>query len=464
MKDRVVVLLLLLAMLPVLRCSSEDIDRTGLVKVADGVYAFIAEGPTAAEGLGANSGFVVGRDAVMVIDTRYTPEMAAQLYDAIRTVTDLPVKYVVNTHYHPDHVWGNSAFKEMGAVIFSTPATKDAIEVYTPVYLAYYREQKPETFRMLSGVRAALPDSLVEDMIKVDLGGIEAELYNFGEGHTAGDMVVSVPKTRTVFCGGLVSNGYHSNMGDQGADFENWRAILQRMLTTGIDRVVPGQGKVGGPGLITAQIEYLDGVIDLGKNAIRAGKSLSETARSAVIPGTEGFQQENMVPFNIQAVFKRYTLEVVDPGFTLEIPDDFYVKEGGGTRKNGRILWTLQNENGYSEIEVVWQRTNRGEIILQDIHDRIARHLQANTQFEMDIKGSKKITVGGREVTAAFGRWGYNMDSQVMGTGIWTWTMLIEGELLYSIQLSTNASNDRDKETANMKLLEEIAGTFKPVQ
>ena len=131
-----------------IHCSKGDIPSgTGLVKVADNVYAFIAGGPSAAEGLGANSGFVVGRDAVMVIDSRQTPELAGTLYEAIRTVTDLPVKYVVNTHYHPDHTWGNSVFRDRGAVIIARPETRDAIEKYTPVYMEYYRDQKPETWR-----------------------------------------------------------------------------------------------------------------------------------------------------------------------------------------------------------------------------------------------------------------------------------------------------------------------------
>jgi len=169
-----------------IHCSKGDMGGTGLVKVADNVYAFIAVGPSASEGLGANSGFVVGSDAVMVIDSRQTPELAGTLYDAIRTVTDLPVKYVVNTHYHPDHTWGNSVFRDRGAVIIARPETRDAIEKYTPVYMEYYRDQKPETWRRFMNVRMSLPDSLMGERLKVDLGGIGVELYHLGAGTRRG--------------------------------------------------------------------------------------------------------------------------------------------------------------------------------------------------------------------------------------------------------------------------------------
>ena len=252
-------------------CANRTSEKTGLVKVADNVYAWIASGPDAADGLGANSGFIVGTEAVMVIDTRYTPELAEELLEAIRSITDTPVKFVVNTHYHPDHTWGNSVFAELGATIISSRETRDDIEKYTPIYISYYRDQKPQAYRQLVNVKMALPDSIVHGRTLVDLGGISAEIYQDGPGHTAGDIFVTVPQTRTVFAGGLISNGYHPNMSDQGVDYDNWKAILGRMATTGIDRIVPGQGMVTSSDILKKQQAYIDLVIETGKDAIRKG-------------------------------------------------------------------------------------------------------------------------------------------------------------------------------------------------
>ncbi len=460
MKIRILLLTLLSLLIFSLGCSRIEIDQTGLVRVSNGVYAFIAAGPSAAEGLGTNSGFVVGKEAVLVIDSRYTPELATELLEAIRTVTDLPVKYVVNTHYHPDHIWGNSVFSDMGAVIISRPETREDIEKYTPIYLDYYREQKPDKYEQLRGVRMTLPDSMMADRMLIDLGGVKAELLFFGAAHTAGDIIVRVQSEKTVFTGGITGNRYHVNMGDQGVDFENWIRILGKLEKMAPKWVVSGQGKVCGKELFGMQRKYLQDIIEIGKSSIRKGEPLSEAVRDKTIPGTEGFFQGNMLPFNIQAVYKAFVVETVDPDFSLDLPDDFFAREGSGDASRGRIQWIMQSKDGYSELEISWQPTNRLEIIVQDIHDSIARHLGTNTDKHMEISGSKKIPVGEEEAVAAFGSWGYKIGSTVAGGGIWTWAMIIYDSELYFFQMSTNTESDHEKEFVNIEILEKAVSTF----
>ena len=227
-------------------CSRQaDISGTGLIRLDERVYAWIAPGPSSVEGLGANSGFIVGDESVLVVDSRFSYNHARQLLEAIRSITDLPVSYLVNTHYHPDHVWGNSIFRAEGAIILARPETKIEMERFSPIYRDYYRDRKPDVFEMIKDVEPALPDSFVADELRLDLGGIEAVVTYFGPGHTAGDLVVAVPSRRIVFTGGLVSNGYHPNMGDQGADFENWLITLDRLDDAQPKIVVPGQGQAG---------------------------------------------------------------------------------------------------------------------------------------------------------------------------------------------------------------------------
>ncbi len=464
MKKRSCLVVILASALFGIHCSKGDIKSTGLVRVADNVYAFIAAGPSADEGLGANSGFVVGDEAVLVVDSRQTPELAGQLYESIRSLTDLPVRYVINTHYHPDHTWGNSAFSDRGASIIARPETRDAIEKYTPIYMQYYRDEKPETWRRLMNVRMVLPDSLMDDRLRIDLGGIAVELYHLGAGHTAGDVFVFVPSARTVFAGGLVSNGYHVNMSDQGADFANWKAILGKLQGMGIERVVPGQGNVCGKEALARQVEYLDAMITAGKTAIRRMKTLSEAVKTVDIPSAAGYLQANMVPFNLQSIYRKYLFEVVDPDFRFDLPGAFAASDGGGDAQRGRLLWILQNEDGYSELDVSWQPTSRAEVIRQDIHDAIADYLGADDQIDMNIKGSKKIVVGGLDALAVYGDWGYSRESKVVGSGLWTWAMIVDGGKVYSIRMSTNAGNILEKETGNMEILEKTATTFRHVR
>ena len=163
MKRPLMCSMLLVAVLGLVSCEKKDIKKTGLVKLSNQVYAMIANGPTAVEGLGANSGFVVGTKGVLVIDTRYTPALAYDLLKAIRSVTNAPILYAVNTHYHPDHTWGNSVFKEQGATIVAAPGTREELLKYSPVYLEYYRVHKPESFGMLVDVKVVAPDTVFRD-------------------------------------------------------------------------------------------------------------------------------------------------------------------------------------------------------------------------------------------------------------------------------------------------------------
>lgn len=444
-------------------CSGPRIpEGPGLVRLADGVYAFIAPGPTAAEGLGANAGFVVGGREVLVVDSRFTPGLARELLASIRSVTDLPVAWLVNTHYHPDHVWGNEVFRAQGATIIARPETRAEMEAYTPVYLDYYRQHKPEVYRLIEGIEAALPDSAAGDLTTIDLGGIEVVLQWFGPGHTAGDLAVSVPSRHVVFAGGLVSNGYHPNLGDQGADFDNWIGTLGAITRMKPKTIVPGQGAPGGVGLLEGQSAYIAGLIDLCEQAIREGRSLSDAVMEIRPAGAEDLLQANILPFNVQAVYRARVLGVVRPAFRMDVPEAFVVSDGGGDTKAGMVQWVFQSAEGYLELEAAWGPTNRREVIREDIHDAIARYRRGEGLYDLRVDGSTRVEIGGADHPAAHGRWSYRSGSLTMGGGLWTWTMLVEGGTLYSIRMLTNAGNDPALETRNIETLEAIVSTMRP--
>ncbi len=442
-------------------CAKMEIEKKGLVKLPAGVYAFIAEGPSSPEGLGANSGFVVGNDGVLVVDSRQSPLLAGELLDAIRSVTEAPILYLVNTHYHPDHTWGNSVFRDEGAVIIARPETAINLERYSPIYMEYYRQQKPEIYRNFEGVEVVLPDSILGDRMRIDLGGVEVLLEHFGPGHTAGDCVVSVPEAKTVFTGGLVSNGYNPNMGDEGADFKNWLQILDKIEKMNPRYIVPCQGYVCGKDVLKRQKDYITEMISYGRKAIADGVPLADAALNVKMPGFEDYLQKNLLAFNVRAVYRKEVLDVVKPGFSIRLPEYFIASDGGGGGRMGRILWGGQNDDGYMEIEIEWQPSGQGEVILQDIYDRVARFAGGGGDLEMQIDGSKSIVVGGREEPACYGRWAVRSASPTAGGGVWTWTMTLRDGILYVMKLKANSGNDREKETRCMAILEKIPASFK---
>jgi glyoxylase-like metal-dependent hydrolase (beta-lactamase superfamily II) len=442
-------------------CSRQaDIGGKGLVRLDDRVYALIAYGPTSAEGLGANSGFIVGDESVLVIDSRFSYNHARQLLKAIRSVTDLPVRYLVNTHYHPDHVWGNSIFRAEGAIILARPETSIEMERFSPIYKDYYRSRKPDVYEIIKDVEPAFPDSFITEELRLDLGGIEAIVSFFGPAHTAGDLVVSVPSKRIVFTGGLVSNGYHPNMGDQSADFTNWLAALDRLADSRPKIVVPGQGPAGDAGMIGLQRSYLVDLAALTVDSMRRGRSLSRSILEVKVPGTEGYLQENLLPFNIQAIYRTKALETVAPRIEMDIPTVLVVSDAYGGPDAGMVQWIVQSDEGYIELELSWQPTSRAEVILEDIHDKIAR--QAGSEdgiYEFDVKGSKRLIVGEDTAPAAYGRWAYKKGSGTKGMGAWSWTMFLMDGKACSVRMLTNTGGDTGLEERNIAALEQVVST-----
>ena len=441
-------------------CQQKDVGGTGLVKLADRVYAMIANGPTAVEGLGANSGFIVGRNGVLVVDSRYTPALANDLLKAIRSVTDAPVTHVVNTHYHPDHVWGNAVFKAQGAVILACPGTREAIEKYSTAYLDYYRARSADTYELLRDVEVVAPDSVVNDNTEIDLGGVKVAFRCVGPAHTAGDCVVLVPKERIAFAGGLISNGYHPNMGDPGADFDNWIAALEKLADMRIRYIVPGQGAICREDALETEMKYIKELrLQCARSIIRM-IPLQQAIASIAIPGAEGYLQPNILPFNVQAVYRHDIPAIVRPDFAFEMPADFQIVDGGGSASLGYIRWGGTMEEGTLEIEVQWKHTASREVIVQDIAEIVERYVEGQNRT-MNISGSKRIDLGGEQAIASYGTWSYKKDTRLPGGGVWTWALTARDGMLYSIRLAVEAGFDARKEKLGMMELERIASTFK---
>jgi glyoxylase-like metal-dependent hydrolase (beta-lactamase superfamily II) len=436
-----------------------DLDRTGLIKLTDHVYAFVAEGPEAEDGLGANSGFVVGEEAVLVVDSRYTPALASELLEAIRSVTDLPIAFVVNTHYHPDHTWGNSTFKEAGARILSCPETDAYIEKYSPAYLDHYRRRAPGIYQMLKDIRIVLPDSIVDSQITVDLGKVSVSIECVGAAHTAGDCIVSLPEGAVLFTGGLISNGYHPNLGDPGMNLGRWLSTLDRWEGEGFRYVVPGQGRVGASDLIGEQKGYIEKLREVCREAISGGMRLDRAVSELSLPGTERYEQQNLLAFNIRAIYRNEALEVVQPPFRLLMPQGYILSDGAGDSRSGLISWLRESGRGKYEIEVQWNPTARSEVIAQDLQDLLAEHLARSEGLDMEIDGSKRVWIEDIEAPALYGDWRFG-GGLGSASGSWEWIMFKEGDLLYTVRLSVSGGRSNEENIGGIELLERLVTTI----
>lgn len=232
--------------------------------------------------IGANAGFVIGDDAVLVIDS-FDSEAAAQaLLDEIHKRTALPVRYLVNTHYHLDHLGGNAVFRKAGATIIAQRGVRPRVSENIKFFGA---NPAPALREMVDALAA--PDLLFDEKLSVYLGKLEVRLLNL-PGHTGSDTVVIVPQARTVFTGDLVWNETIPNLVD--ADVSSWIRTLQRLKAPDgleIGTVVPGHGRSGSPHDVDAFKTYLQTLVrEVGEGKSRglSGDALVDAVLAKMRP------------------------------------------------------------------------------------------------------------------------------------------------------------------------------------
>ncbi len=227
----------------------------GLTRIADGVYAYVdAKQASPKTGFGANAGIVVGTNAVLVVDTLVSAKMARAFIKDIRTITDKPVKYVVNTHGHLDHAFGNSEFAKLGAVLVAHRDCRQDMARTGETVLKNVGDFGLSE-EDVAGTTIALPVVTFTDGMAIDLGDRIVELMYPGPSHSAGSILVHVPGGKVLFAGDALFTGYHPYLGE--GDIESWLRVLDRIAAMDVAQIVPGHGPVSGKKDLADMKEYL---------------------------------------------------------------------------------------------------------------------------------------------------------------------------------------------------------------
>ena len=231
-------------------------------QVAPGAFAAIAvEGDRASVG---NAGFVVGSTGVLAVDSSATEEGARELLAEIRKVTSLPVRWVVDTHYHLDHVGGNAVYRDAGAVVVAHANVRKWARTEN---LKWRKEITPKDRAMLDAL--VLPEVTTEDRITLSLGDRDAVL-SARPGHTNGDLMVRVGDV--VFAGDLFWKTTVPNTID--AHTDAWVETLEGLLRDAPAAVfVPGHGAVGRAIDVRFFRDYLVALRQTVARGIEAGRT-----------------------------------------------------------------------------------------------------------------------------------------------------------------------------------------------
>lgn len=280
-------LIVLISILILLICTpftaAAQNNKFEVVKVAKSVYAAIRKEPPGLT-VNANSVFIINDDDVVVVDTTLTPSSAKETIAALRKLTKKPVKYVINTHWHDDHIMGNQAYRDAfpGVEFIAHQATREYLpntglanrkmamaENGYPAFIAALKnrlkkgesvfggpmnEEERTTYASdieiaenymaeNPGVTIVLPTTTVQDHLTLRRGNRVIDILYLGRGHTSGDVVVHLPKERVVIAGDLVvwPVPYVGSPQSHPAD---WSRTLGKLLALKANTIVPGHGPV----------------------------------------------------------------------------------------------------------------------------------------------------------------------------------------------------------------------------
>ncbi len=284
MKIRTAALVICLLFLAAFAASQENPDFT-IKKVGDGIYAAIGSDSGKA---GSNAGFIIGENGVLVVDTFEDVVPAQNLLAEIQKLTRLPVRFVVNTHYHLDHTGGNAVFQKAGATILAQRNLRGWLNTENMKFFG--ANPKPEA---KSRVEALVkPDMVYTDAVDIYLGNRLVQV-RYMLGHTGGDSVITVPDANVVFGGDLVWQKHLPNLID--ATTDAWVKTLEDLLSHHPSATfISGHGDVATPQDVKDFHDYLVTLREAIAKAQGEGKSGQELM-NAVLPqlqdkyGTWGF-------------------------------------------------------------------------------------------------------------------------------------------------------------------------------
>ncbi len=199
----------------------------------------------------ANSGVIIGKKGVMMIDSTFFPSKAERIVDFVSRLTSKVLLYVVNTHYHLDHTLGNFAIE---APVVGSSLTKEYLERFD--LEAFTATLEPLVRHELKGVKLIPPSVIFKNRIKFDLGDKRIDIIRVG-GHTPDSSIVNVWPDGVCFCGDLLFSGYHPEI-EVDSDLNRWIQQLKKLREKPLKWFVPGHGPVGNTEAIEDMIVYLE--------------------------------------------------------------------------------------------------------------------------------------------------------------------------------------------------------------
>ncbi|GEM_PF-225026 len=246
-----------------------SLPQQGITKVKDGIYVVYEL---------ANAGVIIADEGVAVIDTTTSPASAKRVVNEIRKITDKPILYAINTHYHGDHNYGNVVFKELGATIVGSNKTVELMRTREKRVKAFYESRALPMANMV----VLPPDMTFDEELELRLGDKTLHLKFYGEGETDDAVAVYIPEEKVLFAGDTVIPFGFPIFGmpvmNEGLRAEGqWIRTLENLEALDIDIVVPGHGRITDKSVLTWMKDIAQFLLREVTAQVAEAKTLDET-------------------------------------------------------------------------------------------------------------------------------------------------------------------------------------------
>jgi cyclase len=262
-------LILATALVTVSLYAQQDFSKVQmkLIKITDTVYML--------QGAGGNIGVSVGEDGIVIIDDQYAP-LAPKIKEALKAISNKPVKFVINTHYHGDHTGGNEAFGKEGSLIVSHENARKRLAAGTNTL---GRKTPPAP-------KAALPVVTFNDRATIHVNGEDLRLLHLGNAHTDGDAIIEFTESNVIHMGDVFFNTTFpfidtENGGTLRGTIKTVEAVLAKMNKDA--KVIPGHGALGDKPLLEGYRDALKGTVAIMNEAIQKGKTLEDVQKEKTL-------------------------------------------------------------------------------------------------------------------------------------------------------------------------------------
>jgi len=272
---------------------------TEIVELETGVFARLHEGLT-------NAGIIVGDESVLVIDSLRVPSFARDLIKDVKDITNKPIKFVIDTHSHWDHSWGNEEFPD-ATIIGHKNCYAEMVDVeWNEQWRKKVTSSNDPWSEEGNIVNITPPNMTFETSMQMYFGGRELDLKYFGKAHTSGDIYIHLPNEKIVFTGDVAQDGGVPYLGD--CYPVDWPETDNKLAALPIERFVSGHGPIGNHQALQGARDFIHNLVNSVKSAIADGQNATQASESVInqlTPQYGNWRSFDRIGENLPSVYEK---------------------------------------------------------------------------------------------------------------------------------------------------------------